>query len=501
MRHILRAGIATTISLLTLSAPAHAARVLVLDHGKVRVRDDPALDRAWTGGPSACGSACRAAAPAAGAAAADATASRSDPVKRALRRTLAAGQLPAEDAARYREIYSRALSVRRKLGFGRGRELGYVIATLQRIARAGKLVPARMPALFLLLDRNREWWGSKGAPGANARVRFGTSRLIFQYYPGHGLQLQPLANFGAANGYWYSKRDTSLRKLVDELVALRVEHDGFTSWEYYFDFGGGSPPWISGMTQGTAVQALARAGTRLGDPGLVQVATAALGAFERNTPVGARVPAGQGAWYALYSFNPALEVLNGMLQSLVGLKTFAVLTGDLRAAALFDQGDRIAESRIGLYDTGAWSLYSRSRGRPGAEANLNYHTLNRDFARNLCKLTDADPYCTAADHFSEYLRDDPTLDPHRPAPAPARGGKGVRFQFTLSKVSRVGITVTGGGRTYLSTSGSFAHGKRYFRWVPPRTKSERTYDYRLFARDLAGNTGSVDGTLRVQAGR
>ncbi len=500
MRHILIAAIATAVLVLGPSAPAQAARVLVFDEGKVQARDDPALGAGTTLGLSGCASACpvpvRGGAPAAGV-----VASRSDPVKQALRRALAAGALSAEDTARYRSIYSRALSVRKKLGYTRGRELGSVIATLQRLARRGQLVPVRMPALFLLLDRNREWWGSKGAPAANARVRFGSSRLLFQYYPGQGLQLQPLANFGAANGYWYSKRDSSLRKLVDELVALRVERNGFTSWEYYFAFGGGSPPWISGMTQGTAVQALARASTRLADPGLVQVATGALGAFERDTPVGARVPAGQGAWYALYSFNPSLEVLNGMLQSLVGLKTFATLTGDLRAASLFDQGDRIAQVRVGLYDTGAWSLYSRSNGRPGAEANLNYHTLNRDFARNLCKLTDATAYCSASEHFTDYLREDPTLAPYKPAPAPAKGGKGVRFTFTLSKVSRVGITVTGGGRTYLSTSASFAHGKRYFRWVPPRSKSERTYDYRLFARDLAGNTASVDGTLRVQASR
>jgi hypothetical protein len=421
-----------------------------------------------------------------------------DPVKKALRRTLAAGQISAEDAARYRSIYTRALSLQRKLGGGRGRELEYVIETLRRIARRGGLVAARMPALFLILDRNREWWATKGAPGSGARIRFGDSRLIFQYYPGHGLQLQPLANFGAANGYWSAKSNKSLRKLVDELVALRVESSGFAAWEYYFDFGGGSPPWISGMAQGTAVQALGRAGTRFGDPALVQVATRALGAFEKQTPVGARVPAGEGAWYALYSFAPSLEVLNGMLQSLVGLKTFATLTGDLRAAALFDQGDRIAQSRIGLYDTGAWSLYSRSRGRPGAEADLNYHTLNRDFARNLCKLTSVVVYCNAADRFTSYLREDPTLDPNSPAPAPARAGRGVRFYFTLSKVSRVGITVTGAGRTYLSTSASFPHGRRYFRWVPPRLRSERTYDYRLLARDLAGNSASAEGTLRVK---
>jgi len=387
--------------------------------------------------------------------------------------------------------------VREKLGSGRARELGYVIETLKRIARRGALVAARLPALFLTLDRNREWWGSKPAPGSGARVRFGSSRVIFQYYPGHGLQLQPLANFGAANGYWYAKRWQRMKSLLEELVALRVERDGFASWEYYFDFGGGSPPWISGMTQGTAVQALARASIILGDPALAQIANQALGAFERTTPVGARVPAGKGAWYALYSFAPRTEVLNGMLQALSGLKTFAILTGDARAAALFDQGDRVAQLRIANYDTGAWSLYSRSGGRPGNEANLNYHKLNRDFARTLCKLTAAAPYCVAAEHFTRYMREDPRLDPVVAGPTPARGGRGVRFNFTLSKVSRVGVTVSSNGRRYLSTSAPFTRGKHYLRWVPPRLLSEQTFEFELVARDLAGNSGSAAGTVRV----
>jgi hypothetical protein len=62
----------------------------------------------------------------------------------------------------------------------------------------------------------------------------------------------------------------------------------------------------------------------------------------------------------------------------------------------------------------------------------------------------------------------------------------------------VGITVTGGGRTYLSTSAAFAHGRHYFRWVPPRVSHERSYEYKLVARDLAGNTGSEVGELSVK---
>ena len=470
--------------------------MLVLDGAKVHARSDPAVpaeDRSPLPRPSPTG--------AAGAAAKEAPprafASRSDPVKRAIRVALAAGQVSPDDAARYRSFWTDARSTRKRLSGTRARELGSVIDTVAAIAGRGGLVAPRMPALFLILERNRQWWAAKGAPASGARVRFGATRLIFQYYPGQGLQVQPLANFGAANGYWYASNDKALRALVDELLAIRVVRGGFTAWEYYFRFGGGSPPWVSGMAQGTAVQALARAGTLLQDPGLLSVAQTGLGAFEQRTPLGARVPAGTGAWYALYSFAPRLEVLNGMLQSLIGLHTYATLTGDARGMGLFGQGDETARARIGAFDTGAWSLYSRS----GAEANLNYHTLNRDFARRLCKLTASEPYCKASENFTRYLREDPKLDPAAPAPAPARAGRGMRFTFSLSKVGRVGITVSALGKTYLSTSAGFSRGSRYFRWVPPRLRSERTYDYRLFARDLAGNTATTTGTVRVKPAR
>jgi hypothetical protein len=475
--------------------PAEAGRILVWDAGKVRSADEPALPgRSVDPFPVPQ----RPVAARGSRAAAWARSSRSDPVKRAISRALLAGQIQSGDRDRYLKIYRAAIRLESKLGFTRARELGNVIDTLRLIARRKQLSASRMPALFLILDRNRQWWGSKGPPASGARVRFAPSELIFQYYPGQGLQIQPLANFGFANGLWYSKKSDRLRALISELVPLRVDRGGFSAWEYYFAFGGGSPPWISGMTQGTAMQALARAGTLLSDPSLLQVASEGAGAFETRTPNGVRVNTAPGAWYPLYSFSPSLEVLNGMLQALIGLDTYRTLTGDARGTALFDAGNAVAQARIGAYDTGAWSLYSRSNGRDGAEANLNYHTLNRDFARRLCKITSAERYCTAAANFTRYLKEDPTLEPFAPAPAPARAGRGMRFHFTLSKVGRVGITVRAGGRVYLSTSAPFSRGKHSFRWIPPRSASERTYDYSLFAKDLAGNTASESGTLRVK---
>ncbi len=421
-----------------------------------------------------------------------------DPVRKTIERAFANGSIDDQQRSDYLSTYSEALRTRRALSGARRAELSYVIDTMRRLAQ-GRRLAARLAPLSLTLKRNRDWWAKAGPPASGARVQLGGSRVIFQYVPGKGLQLHPLANFGRLNGYWIGRRNSDLRAMADDLVELGVERNGFLAWEYYFPFDGGSPPWISGMAQGTAMQALARAANRLNDPSLLEVAARARGAFDRRTPTGVRVPQEGGDWYALYSFAPRLYVLNGHLQAVNGLRTYTEYApGDTAAVERFRAGDRAGRARITSFDTGAWSLYARPSWKPGGEANLNYHTLNRDFARNLCKGTSEQVYCDAADHFTAYLKEDPTLDPHRAVPSPAVAGKGVRIRFRLSKVGRVGVVVREGGKTFLSTSASFTHGERWIRWVPPKTKQERTYTYTLYAKDLAGNTSSAQGEVRVK---
>ena len=123
---------------------------------------------------------------------------------------------------------------------------------------------------------------------------------------------------------------------------------------------------------------MARAATRLQRQAEVfPVALRGLGIFETAPPAGVRVPAGDGAHYLQYSGLPRLLILNGFVQSLVGLYDFAALTGDATARSLFDAGDIAARTEVPTFDTGAWSLYSR--GSSQHESDLGYHTLLRDF--------------------------------------------------------------------------------------------------------------------------
>ena len=166
--------------------------------------------------------------------------------------------------------------------------------------------------MFLTVQRNRQWWASRPLLAPGARVGFAGSELVWQHYAGQGIQLQWLGTFGRANALFTGGRryDGRLRALIGEVLPLAAGRAGGRAWEYLFRFGAGRPPWVSGLAQGTAVQALSRAAIRLGDPALLGAARAALGLFRAAPPQGVRVATPAGAHYLIYSFAPRLRVLN-----------------------------------------------------------------------------------------------------------------------------------------------------------------------------------------------
>ncbi len=225
-------------------------------------------------------------------------------------------------------------------------ELAAVIANLMRLASTGMLTPSRLPALVLTLERNRQWWTTGRLLSYGERVGFPGSQLVWEYYPGQGIEIQWLASFGKANGYFLGGRadDARLGQLLDELVSLAVQRAGGIAWEYDFQFDGGSPPWVSAISQGTAVQALSRAAIRLSRPGYFDDARQALPIFQAPPPLGVRLATPNGAFYLIYSFAPRALVLNAFIQSLVGLYDFATLANDVTGRALFAAGE--AEARV-----------------------------------------------------------------------------------------------------------------------------------------------------------
>ena len=413
-----------------------------------------------------------------------------------LKTLLASGQIDDAAYAERRAAYDDAVGTLKTLTGTRKKELGAVVTTLQDIAARGQLTASRLAPLFLTLQRNVEWWTTGPLLSPGRRVGFDGSQIVWQYYPGAGIQIQVLGTFGKVNALWAERNKPELDRAVDELLPLAAERAGGVAWEYYFPYRAGKPPWVSSLAQGTALQSLARAATRLNRrEDIFPVTSRALGIFETPAPEGVRVPVGAGAHYAQYSFEPSLRILNGFIQSLVGLYDYARLAIDDRASALFDTGEARAREEVPTYDTGAWSLYSR--GSVTHESDLGYHMLLRDFLTSLCNRVHEDVFCTARDRFTEYLTQPPIPGLQT---TKLRGGTYGRIKMSLSKISGVTLRIQRGDRlVHTRYVGALSYGKHTLGWQVPRKKGD--YTVTLSVRDLAGNPASVTGDVQVLAPR
>ena len=365
-----------------------------------------------------------------------------DPVLAALGRASLALQVsPAQESA-WRADYRHAVLVLSRLPSGtRRNEMRASVNIVRGIAARGALAPDVMPMAFLTLERNADWWaahgpptsggspGEKGAVGRKckplrfpkkkrrkahaSRLTFPGSNVVFQWYPGLGLQVQVNGTFAAINTLFAENTEeskTQAREALDEMLTLASRRGGAITWDYLFPFGGASPPWTSGLSQATAIRAYLKA-YRTG------VARQIAAVFGVRAPLGIRVPLGRdGDWYALYSFAPGLRVLNAHLNAVIALHDLARVTKDPKIAALESEGLRAARRHIRRFDLrGVWSRYAEG----GPPADLNYHVLNRDLAGALCRRTGEEAICKASDSFARELErrcPKPTTPQERSAP-------------------------------------------------------------------------------------
>ena len=351
-------------------------------------------------------------------------------VRETLDGALRRGRISKAQHERFSRVYTEARAVlrRRRTVAARCRvQLARVIGVIQTMASRGTLTAARMPALFLQLRRNAEFWEREPRVRLGERVAFEGDPLLFQHYAGFGLQIQPLGNFGKANGLWNECEDrpddckrNQLHELLESMLYVASWRAGGKAWEYWFPFGGGYPPWASAMAQATGLQALSRSAVFFAEPRFMIAASKALPLFRKKWPAGVRLPTRRGPHYLLYSFSPGLRVLNAFAQTLTGLYDYSKLNRDARARKLFRAGDRVLKRELPRYDDGNWSLYSLG----GVEASKDYHALVVQFLGNLCERTDSRTYCKFARRFDRYLsrRGGPPQPPTGTPPAGPRCG-------------------------------------------------------------------------------
>jgi hypothetical protein len=349
------------------------------------------------------------------------------------------GALTATLYTEYASAYARATSTLKKLSGTRRAELGSVLANVQQIAAAREFSASRLPALFLTLERNIQWWSTEPLLAADQRVSFPGSHIVWEYYPGQGIEIQWLATFGEANGYYLQGHEnTQLQETLNEVIPLATQRAGGIAWEYMFHFDGGAPPWTSGLSQGTALQALSRAYSRLKNPAYLAAAKQALGIFQTPPPAGVLVHTAAGSHYLEYTYAPQERILNGFIQADIGLYDYTKYTGDPLGQKLFEAGDAEARVEVPHYDTGAWSMYDQH-----SESNLNYHELLTEFLANLCTRTtkEGEPLPSTV----------PTPAP-TPAPAPAAPSATTPATSTTTTAAPPASSSTGGASAAASAA-------------------------------------------------
>ncbi|MGX6448584.1 D-glucuronyl C5-epimerase family protein [Patulibacter sp. S7RM1-6] len=343
-----------------------------------------------------------------------------------LRKLRKARDISARDLSTWRALYRDAKAKAADLPSGTARsELQGVVRNTEEIAGRRKLSASLAPSVFLTLQVNRDWWTVRPAPTVGARPVVPGSPLTWQYYKGEGLQIQWLATFGTANALATTQTPAKLeqlRAIENEALRLASTRAGGPAWQYLFDFGGGAPPWGSGMAQVTGMQSLVRATTRLGDTRYAETALKAVALLRHKHPSGALLKGEAGDHLLLYTFT-TMRVMNAFTQAVSGLHEIAATTGDAKVSAAYVRAERQLRAELPRYDLGTWARYSLG-GKPETPS---YHTLSRDLLRGLCRTLQndavlfaagqpvaggqppapADLYCQLGERFAQDLRTTP----------------------------------------------------------------------------------------------
>ena len=431
------------VALLLVPAAAPAARgVLVMDaHGRVRTHRDAAPATTAEARPSAAAARALRAQPA--------TRARAQTTRGSVLAVLGAlgarGDVTPQERTTWAAGWRSAGATLKKLRGARRVQLGAVVANLtaagqggaaHAVARAAGVPDARAQPRLVVEGPPAELRPAR-------RLRGQRARLAVLPGPGHP---------GAVAGHLRQgqraptppRTTTALSRLLGEALELAAQRAGGLAFEYTFQFDGGRPPWVSGLAQGTGIQALSRAASRLGDPAYADAARSALGVFRTPPPEGVRVGhAGRGPLPAVLLRAEAAHRQRLRAVAQRPARPRGLGAGRRRAGAVHRRRGRAAR--------GAARASTRARGRatrcPAASPSLSYHVLLRDFLRSLCgRLTTdakkarglpaAAPYCAAEERFTADLATPARPARRRPAGAGEAGDARCASAWTRPRASR-----------------------------------------------------------------
>jgi len=401
-------------------------------------------------------------------------ASSVNPLERSALKALATSRVTPSTKERGRTEVRRAAYLAHTLPSGRREPLSVALGEIASFA--GKMTEPRALALIGELKANDDYFLKHYAPAPKTDIT-DADGIVYRYFAGRCFEFHPLANFGALNARVAAGDIEGSQRLADALVARGVyQASGGIGWEYMFPYAGGRAPWLSGMAQAVAAQALARAS------GLVTAESSALlgkaRAAYQAIPGRLLTSVAAGPWIRLYSFT-SLPVLNAQLQAVISLQSYATTAQDPVAAALAMRMQRAAAATLPRFDTGYWSYYAL----PHDPSPLDYHEY---VVQLLQRLKSADPrFADAAVRFAAYEKQPPAFQL-------APGSLGA-LSFWISKPSTVSVVTGAGPSRRVSVDG----GWHTLSWGVP--KRAGAYPIHVTATDSAGNHASFDALPIVRA--
>jgi hypothetical protein len=398
--------------------------------------------------------------------------------RKGITRAVAHGWVKSDAAQRYRAAVTRAVRDVRTLPRLRGEVLASQLA--QATPLWDSYTSPRALSLFSQLETNSAYLETHRLPDTRVDVT-DDDGVVYRWFPRLGLEFHPLANFGALNSAAASGDVDATRTLADALLARAIPRGPRLIWEYQFRFGGGAPPWASGMAQAVAAQALARSSALLQDPA---IGAAAVRAFASVPPFLLSLPS--GPWIRLYGFN-GLVVLNAQLQSILSLLEYSRTSGDEAAANLAQQLATTARTLFPRFDTGDWSRYQLG----GPYASREYQKFVTDLLAKLAAQTQDPFWLATSQRFHAYWYDPPQVTQGAPSsevwPQPLDGWLDTAsIAFTLSM--RASVTLAVGGRVSTYRLGPGPH---TIAWKPPADLAPGTYPVQVEATSYGGHAATV----------
>ena len=273
----------------------------------------------------------------------------------AIDRQAAKGHLTPAEAARYRATVNRTALLARRLPPSRAALLQ---SQLEQAAGIASILTApRALAIFTPTRRERRLVRPPRLAGAAVRHHRRRRRRL-PLLPGKGVRVPPARELRSAERRGREQerlRDREARERARRTAAFPMRAAA-SSWEYYFDYSGGT----------RALALRFRAGGRrsvVRPRGRARHSPTRRRSSPPPAPPTARFRAASssrrafGPWIRLYSFNHVV-VLNAQLQTAISLADYAKSTSDAAAAALAASMQTAAARALPSFNTGYWSYYA-----------------------------------------------------------------------------------------------------------------------------------------------